>query len=251
MIGRHDNSRHELALVLPVYNEQDCIVEVIRSWRDILFSLGIDFRIIVLNDGSRDLTGERLRSFSEEPRIEIVEKTNSGHGPTILMGYNRAVTMADWVFQCDSDDEMSAVHFPNLWYSRDRYDAVFGYREGRIQGISRGMISAVSRITVRILFSSGVHDVNTPYRLMRSEILESILERIPGNTFAPNVIISGVLTRARLRILNLPVPHKGRRTGKATIVKWRLWRAAFRSFVETLRLRSTVAEVAAILRKEH
>src|SRR4030042_3409097 len=193
MTGRHDDGRHELALVMPVDNEQDCIVEVIRSWRDMIFSLGIDFRIIVLNDWSGEWAGERLRSFNGEPRIEIVEKTNSGHGPTILMGYIRAVTLADWVFQCDSDDEMSAVHFPSLWNSRDRYDAVFGYREGRIQGVGRRMISVVSRITVRILFGSGVYDVNTPYRLMRSEILESILERIPGNTFAPNVIISGVL----------------------------------------------------------
>ena len=89
---------HELALVMPVYNEEACVAGVVRAWLEVLGGLGIDFRMIVLNDGSRDRTAEVLAQYAGDARIEAVNKPNSGHGPTILEGYRRAVELADWVF---------------------------------------------------------------------------------------------------------------------------------------------------------
>jgi dolichol-phosphate mannosyltransferase len=227
----------DLALVMPVYNEQDCIVEVVRSWRDRLAGLGIRFRMIVLNDGSRDGTRDALAAFEGDPDVTVIHKPNSGHGPTILMGYRQAAELATWVFQCDSDDEMKPEHFPELWNRRDAYDVLFGMRQGRRQNAARKAISACSRLTVRVLFGKGVLDVNTPYRLMRAALLKPILPQIPDNTFAPNVIISGTLARAGVRICNLPVPHEGRRTGTVSIVKWKLWKSAARALWQTFRCR--------------
>ncbi len=233
-------NRHELALVMPVYNEEACIVGVVQSWRDMFASLGVDVRLIVLNDGSRDGTAEALSRLRDDERIEIVNKPNSGHGPTILTGYRRAAEMADWIFQCDSDDEMKPDHFPELWKRRAEYDALFGMRSGREQNAGRRLISAASRFTVRLLFGAGVSDVNTPYRLIRAPLLKAIIAQIPDDTFAPNVIISGSLARAGARVYNHPVPHEQRRTGSVSIVKWKLWKSAFRSFWQTLRCRPRI-----------
>ena len=60
-----------------------------------------------------------------------MNRPNCGHGPTILEGHRRAVELADWVFQCDSDDEMTAEHFAALWMQRRQYDLLLGYRAGR------------------------------------------------------------------------------------------------------------------------
>jgi hypothetical protein len=49
--GKH--LQFELALVMPVYNEEQCIAEVVQSWCEELVKLGIDFRMIILNDGSQ------------------------------------------------------------------------------------------------------------------------------------------------------------------------------------------------------
>lgn len=234
--GRHA----ALALVMPVYNEEACIAAVVAAWRDLFTSLAIDFRMIILNDGSRDGTAEALAPLGEDPRIEIINKTNSGHGPTILAGYARAVKAADWVFQCDSDDEMKPEHFSRLWEKREAHDALFGVRTGREQNAGRKLISVVSRGTVRLLFGGGVDDVNTPYRLMRAPLLEQIIAQIPPDTFAPNVIISGAFARAGVRIYNEPVPHEQRRTGTVSIVKWKLWKSAIRSFLQTLRCRPRI-----------
>lgn len=224
----------QLAVVMPVYNEADCIAQVVTEWYDTLDSLGIDFVMIVLDDGSRDTTGEVLTRFSNDQRIMVIRKQNSGHGPTILMGYHMAVDMAEWVFQTDSDNEMPAAYFPNLWVQRDQWDAVMGYRHGRCQGFGRRCISLVAGCTTGLLYGRAIKDVNAPYRLIRSHLLKSLIARIPDNTFAPNVIISGALAIMKARICNVPVPHENRRTGAVSIVKWRLVKAACRSFLQTL-----------------
>ncbi len=229
---------------MPVYNEAECIAKVVASWRYELAALRIDFRMIVLNDGSRDGTAEALAAFAGDSRIEIVNKPNAGHGPTILMGYRKAAAIANWVFQCDSDDEMPADHFRRLWARREQFDAVIGIRAGRSQGLGRKLISKVSRLAVWMLYGRGVADVNVPYRLIRAEVLAPLVERIPSDTFAPNVIISGALARGRCRIANVPVPHQGRRTGTVSIMKWKLWRSAFLAFRQTIRCRKLTARSA-------
>jgi glycosyltransferase involved in cell wall biosynthesis len=229
--------RKELLLVMPVYNEEACIAGVVASWRDTLAGLGIDFGMIVLNDGSRDGTMERLARFRDDPRVEVVDKPNSGHGPTILTGYGMAVDRAEWVFQVDSDNEMPPAHFGALWARRGEFDALFGTRAGRVQGAGRKLISLVSRATASAMFGRGVTDVNTPYRLIRAGLLAPIVRAIPGDTFAPNILVSALLAAGGARILNLPVPHEGRKTGTVSIVRWRLWSAAFRAFRQIVRFR--------------
>ena len=225
---------YDLAVVMPIYNEEGCIVDVIQSWSSILSKLQIDFQIIAINDGSKDHTKNLLNIFSMDEHVEVVHKKNSGHGPTILIGYKMAVECADWVFQCDSDDEMKADHFPKLWEKRCDYDALFGTRAGRYQNLSRKIISFCSRLTVRLLFGTGVSDVNTAYRLMRSNILKQIIAQIPDDVFAPNVIISGALSRGNARIYEYPVPIECRKTGTVSIAKWKLWKSAFKAFFQIL-----------------
>ena len=229
-----EQPRHELALVMPVYNEEACIAHTVRTWYAVLSDLQLDFIMFVLNDGSRDGTSAALDPFRRLPNVHVVDKPNSGHGPTILEGYRRAVTCADWVFQCDSDNEIHPEYFSELWMVRSWYDAVFGSRHHRQQNFSRWFISTGSRLSVRALFGRGVEDVNTPFRLMRAELVAQLVDQIPSDTFSPNVIISGALCGNGARVHNVQVPHTGRQTGQVPIVKWKLWKAVLRSFWQTL-----------------
>jgi len=226
---------YELALVMPVYNEEGCVAEVVRSWRDMLRASGINFVMIVINDGSRDRTADILQGLAGDGQIRVIHQANAGHGPTVLKGYAQAVTLADWVFQCDSDNEMGPDSFGGLWAMRHEADAVFGCRRHRKQNLQRSLVSFCSRTTVGWLFGGGIEDVNTPYRLMRSSVLQPILEYIPPDTFAPNVILCGAMTFAGARVRSLPVPCRPRQTGRASIVRWKLWGVAVRSFGQTLR----------------
>jgi glycosyltransferase involved in cell wall biosynthesis len=227
----------DLMVVMPVYNEEECIAGVVRSWKDKLGAMGLDFQILVLNDGSRDGTQAALETFDGDDRVRIINKDNSGHGPTILRGYRVAVEEAQWVFQIDSDDEMKPDHFPRLWDKRLKYDALFGVRAAREQDNARKLLSAGSRLVVRMLFGRGVRDVNTPYRLMRSSKLRPIVTAIPDDTFAPNVIISGVFSKTRNRVYNTPVPHENRKTGTGSLTSAKVWKVAIKSGIQTLLFR--------------
>jgi glycosyltransferase involved in cell wall biosynthesis len=235
-------TRPQLSVVMPVYNEAAVINEVVESWLDELTRLGIDFEFRAYDDGSRDETARILAQLSERrPRVVVTSQTNAGHGPTILRGYREA--RGEWVFQVDSDDEMSAEHFGALWRERNNYDLILGRRQQRESPLARKIITAASRFTVWMLFGRAVMDVNAPYRLVRRTALAAILSRIPAGSFAPNVIMSGLAARDRLRVHEMWVPHRGRRTGAVSIVKWRLWKAAARAFGQTVlvafRARST------------
>ena len=230
------NSR-ELIVVMPVYNEAECIGAVIDDWSAALQQLNINFEIIALNDGSKDDTAKVLAAYAADARVTIVNKANSGHGPTILQGYRDAVQRAEWVFQIDSDDEMKPRAFPNFWRRRDKYDAIFGVRVAREQDSARRFLSAGSRATVKFLYGRGVRDVNVPYRLMRARVLKPIVAAIPDDTFAPNILISGVLGKRRRRVLNLPVLHENRKTGTGSLTNSKVWKVAARALGQTVRFR--------------
>ena len=231
----------ELTVVVPVYNEEACIGEVLSGWVQELKKLCINFQIIVLNDGSIDQTGKTLARLSVEfPEIIIINKSNSGHGPTILMGYQRASQDSPWIFQVDSDNEMGHKSFYKLWNERETHDFLLGRRDQRRQPRSRKIISWTSRSVIRVFYGSRIWDVNSPYRLFRTEVFKDVLSLIPESTFAPNLILSGFCSLKKLRVLELPVSQTDRETGKISIKKWKLLQASIRAFLQTIIFRTRI-----------
>lgn len=227
----------ELAIVMPVYNEQEAIGKVLDKWVEAIDKLGIDYAIHPYNDGSKDGSLEVIKAKEKEypGRVIAHTKNNSGHGPTILQGYREAAAAGyKWVFQIDSDDEMGPECFASLWEQRENNDFLVGIRDGRKQALPRKIISAVSRLSVRMFYGKSIWDVNTPYRLMRVSAFEDIWNIIPENTFAPNVIISGMAAYKKLRCYEIRVPQKDRQTGEVSIKKWKLFKAAVKSFWQTI-----------------
>ena len=229
----------DVTIVMPVYNEEACINEVIDDWKTALDKLQITYTLLILNDGSRDNTARELAK-NNSPNVTVINKENSGHGPTILTGYHLAAENAEWVFQVDSDNEMRAEHFQKLWNERRDCDAVFGIRSAREQALPRRIISFISRMAVTLCYGRGVQDVNCPFRLMRADVLKKLLERIPADTFAPNVAIAGLFVLNGSPVKNIAVPHSNRQTGEVSIKKWKLFKAAMRSFLQTIRIRFNV-----------
>jgi glycosyltransferase involved in cell wall biosynthesis len=229
---------------MPVFNEEAAVGAVAGEWMATLEGLGIDYQLRIYNDGSTDGTAAQLERLAlGSPRVAVCNQANRGHGPTVLRGYREAAGV--WVFQVDSDGEMPAGPFRQLWAERQGYDLLLGFRAGRASPLGRRIITAASRLAVRLLWGPGIRDVNTPYRLMRKARLEEMLGVIPPDAFAPNVIISGLAVRLKLRVYQCPVPHQGRRSGKVSIFGLKLWRSAWRAFRQTLRVARSQARATA------
>lgn len=223
----------DLSVVVPVYDEEGAVAAVVEGWDAMLRDLGVAYELRVYDDGSRDGTAAILdRLAPAHPALVVVHQTNRGHGPTVLRGYAEAT--GTFVFQVDGDDEMPPSAFPELWARRDAADLVLGIRVEREQPAGRALISAVSRLAVRLLFGRGVTDVNVPYRLHRRDALRRLLPLVPPDTFAPNVILAGLALRAGLRVLEVPVAHQTRRTGATSFGSWRMWKTAARAMGQTV-----------------
>lgn len=227
----------KLCIVMPVYNEQEAIGPVLEKWASALDALNIDYSIRPYNDGSKDNSLSVMREVAKGlPHVDVHDKPNGGHGNTILTGYRGATADGfDWIFQIDSDDEMGPEKFGELWEKRGDYDFLVGIRDGRIQQLPRKVISFVSRLCVRVFYGKSVWDVNTPYRLMRTSAFDNFYQAIPLTTFAPNVILSGLAARHKLRCYEIRVPQHDRTTGEVSIKKWKLLKAAAKSFYQTIR----------------
>lgn len=225
-----------LCVVMPVYNEREVLGAVLEKWASALDALGLDYVIRPYNDGSKDDSLAVMRAAaSGRPRIEVKDKPNGGHGHTILTGYREAAADGfDWIFQIDSDDEMGPERFGELWARRGDRDFLVGIRDGRVQQLPRKIISFVSRLCVRLFYGKSVWDVNAPYRLMRVSAFAEFFRTIQLTTFAPNVILSGLAARHHLRCYETRVPQHDRTTGEVSIRKWKLLKAACRSFVQTV-----------------
>lgn len=227
----------ELAVVIPVFNEEGAVIHVLDKWASELRRLDINYQIHVYNDGSSDNTLTLLNGYAAgRERIIVHDKKNSGHGPTILLAYRENVDKK-WIFQVDSDDEIEPDKFQYLWEKRKVYDFLTGRRNSFNAPVPRRIISFISRLVVSAFYGRSVYDVNMPFRLMRSEAFKDIFFALPDNMFAPNVAISGMVSLRKMRVYEVPIQKRERRTGEVSIRKFKLFKAAVTSFVQTILFR--------------
>jgi glycosyltransferase involved in cell wall biosynthesis len=227
----------ELKVITPVYNEEGAISDVIQDWTETLLSLKINFKICVFNDGSKDNTIGILNDLADNNKhLIVIDKPNSGHGPTILKGYRENLDV-EWLFQVDSDNELKASEFEKFWVLRKEYDFLIGKRIHRDSPLPRIITTQISRWVVNLFYGFKVKDVNAPFRLMRVAAFEKDILKIPEDTFAPNLIISGLSSIRKMKVKQLDVTHHERETGEVSIKKWKLLKAAFKSFLQTIAFR--------------
>ena len=209
----------QLAIIIPVYNEEENIEKVINDWRKILEKKKFD--IIVINDGSKDKTKLILDKIKKKSsNIKVINKLNGGHGESIYLGYKYATKKKyKFIFQVDSDDQFSASDFKALWKLKDKsYDLIMGYRQYRKDPLLRIFLSkVVLRLFFLIYFKKNISDANIPYRLMKIKFLDKFIKNSSKKYIAPNIL----MTLYAKSVLSLKVKHFQRSKG---VIRWPLRR---------------------------
>ena len=226
----------DVAVVIPVFNEEKLIGECINEWLNVLDSVNLNYEILIIDDGSSDATISIVERYGDNQNVQVIIKQNEGHGPTILAGYKRAVGIAEWVFQADSDNEISPNQFSALWSRRQGQDAVIAWRQGRNQTTVRRLVTFFARVTTKVLFRCHLRDVNIPFRLIRSETLAILLEKIPSDTFAPNIALSGALSLMNYQVEEYPVVFNERIVGESSLSNLGAVRKGGRALLELIKI---------------
>ena len=227
-----------LYIVMPAYNEEANIENVVVQWYGILKKINksgnAKSKLLIANDGSNDKTYEIMQRLAAiYPDCEILDKPNSGHGATVLYLYRHAITAgADYIFQTDSDGQTNPDEFWKFWENRDEYNFIIGSRDSRQDGKGRVFVSHVLRLIVWLIFGKWIKDANTPFRLMKTGNLIPILKQIPEDFFLANVAISVLAAKKKETCMWFPVTFKPRQGGVNSINFRRIVKIAWRALAD-------------------
>lgn len=181
-----------LYVVMPAYNEEENIEEVVSSWYPVLEGKSPESRLVVADAGSKDKTHEILLRMKETmPQIDIISDTGTFHGPKVIALYNYAIANgADYIFQTDSDGQTLPEEFGAFWDMRTAYKGIFGHRKVRGDGKSRAFVEKVVCFLVKLYFGVKVPDANAPFRLMNAQTVAKYIGRLDKDYNLPNIMMT-------------------------------------------------------------
>lgn len=216
----------KLYIIIPAYNEQENIKNVIMDWYPVVEKIGGGSKLVIIDDGSRDATYQIMQEAARDlAAFEPITKPNSGHGATVLYGYKYAIEQgADYIFQTDSDGQTVPEEFWQFWEMRDSYDMVIGLRKGRQDGMSRIFVTKTLKLVLWLCFHVIIPDANTPFRLMKADRLKEHIGLIPEDYNLSNVLISVIYARKRLAVKYLPISFRPRQGGVNSINMRKIFR---------------------------
>ena len=230
-------------IVIPAYNEEENIEAVAREWHGVVERVGRDSRLVIIDDGGKDSTYEKLQSISETlPQLEAVTKKNSGHGGTVLFGYKYALEHgADYVFQTDSDGQTVAEEFWQMWEKRAEYDCQVGYRKGRQDGLIRVLVTKTLKIVLFFSFGLWIKDANTPFRLMSAASLGEQVKRIPVDYNLSNVLLTVLYEKQKARMRYVPITFRPRQGGVNSINLRKIFKIGQKAVKDFAGLRKSIS----------
>lgn len=218
----------KLYIMIPAYNEEENIQQVIEDWYPIVEKYHGDgeSRLVIIDDGSKDSTYELMKSYAvDRPYFLPLTKPNGGHGATVLYGYQYALEHnADYIFQTDSDGQTIPSEFHPFWEEKEKHDMIIGWRNTREDGFSRVFVTKVLKFVLRVCFGVNVTDANTPFRLMNTKTLRKYISYIPKDFNLSNVIVSVIYAKAGCDVKYVPITFRPRQGGVNSINMKRIFK---------------------------
>ncbi len=225
-MGARDNEvpakLRKLSVVVPVFNERNTLVEVLRRMRAVELPDGIEREIIVVDDGSNDGTRDVLRQLGDSTVRIVLHEKNQGKGAALRTGFAHAT--GEFVLVQDADLEYDPEDWPKLLAPviRGRARVVYG---SRFTGERRNMLllhwigNRFLSMTTNVLYNTTLSDMETCYKLMERRLIEDM--HLQSSRFDIEAEMSAKILKRGVRIYEVPISYSGREFDEGKKITWR------------------------------
>ncbi len=199
-----------ISLVIPCYNEEESVDELVTEVGAVLDRHQLDAEIILIDDGSRDKTWEKLVAHvGREPRLRLIRfRRNFGQTAAMVAGMDFA--RGDVIIPLDADLQNDPNSIPALMAKIDEgYDVVSGWRKDRQDAfMSRKLPSRIANALISKVSGVHLHDYGCTLKAYRREVLDPVHLYGEMHRFIP---IYASWTGAK--VTEVPVNHRARKYG--------------------------------------
>ena len=208
-----------LSVVMPVFNESETIDEIIRR----VLAVPLRIQLIVVDDGSSDGTRDILPRLEQELGFTLVlQPSNQGKGAALRRGFEEV--RGDIVVIQDADLEYSPEEFPSLieLIADGRADVVYGSRflgRHRVFLFTHYLGNQLLTFVTNILYNTMLTDMETCYKVMRTEVLRSMSLHSDGFGIEPE--LTAKIFKRGYRVYEVPISYDGRGYEEGKKITWR------------------------------
>jgi len=212
----------KLSVVMPVYNEQATLREVVAR----VLAVPLEVELICVDDGSRDGSREILAELQiDHPQIRVMlQPKNMGKGAALRCGIQEAT--GDFIIIQDADLEYDPSDYPALLgpLIEDKADVVYGSRflgsgPHRVLYFWHSVGNWILTLISNALTNMNMTDMETCYKVFRREILQSIPIEEDRFGFEPEITVK--ISKRRLRVYEVGIGYWGRTYEEGKKISWR------------------------------
>jgi len=231
-------SNPSLSVFFPCYNEEANVERTTAAALEACREITNDFEIIIVNDGSKDRTGELADKLAaEHPEVRAVHnRPNRGYGGALQSGFRAAAK--EWVFYTDGDGQFDCREIFKLLPALNHFDLVSAYRLDRKDSWVRRFNGWAWTHLCNIVLGLHLRDVDCAFKLIPRRLLDQIELRSEGALIDAELL--GKAAGLGYRIGQVGVHHYPRRAGKPTGGRLRV---ITKAFVELVKLRREIRAV--------